>query len=170
MGGIFMLIVKGIGFRGFILMALVAGTAYLSSQGLNKYHQLKTDLATYEQTTKNDAKEKETLRQQVDAQKQRADAAEGNTKLLTDQMARQQAEERHYQDQLKALQDKKDKEDAETQKTLQRLNHELSLAGVHNVRVPDPIIRMQRQAICRVNHTCASSDGYKVDLTTTNQH
>ncbi|WP_241576571.1 hypothetical protein [Rosenbergiella collisarenosi] len=170
MGGIFKLIVKGIGFRGFILMALVAGTAYLSSQGLSKYHQLKKDLATYEQTTKNDAKEKDTLRQQVDAQKQRADAAEGNTKLLTDQMAQQQAEERRYQDQLKALQDKKDKEDAETQKTLQRLNHELSLAGVHNVRVPDSVIRMQQQAICRVNNTCASSDDHKDDHTTTNQH
>ncbi|WP_241647045.1 hypothetical protein [Rosenbergiella metrosideri] len=158
MGALIKLTLKGLGLRGFMLMALVAVTAYLSAKGVSKYHEMTSAIATYAQNAEKDAAEKATLRDNIHAEKTRADAAESNSKLLADQMAHQQAEAKNYQDRLKALQDQKDKDDAATQKTLQRLNHELSLAGVHNVRVPDPVIRLQQQAICRVNGSCASSN------------
>ena len=158
MGAFIKLIFKGLGLRGFMLMGLVAVSAYLSAKGVSKYHEMTSAIEIYAANAEKDAAEKSTLRDNINAEKTRADAAESNSKLLTDQMAHQQAEAKNYQDKLKALQDQKDKEDAQTQKTLQRLNHELSLAGVHNVRVPDDVIRLQRQTICRVNGNCASSD------------
>lgn len=153
--------VSDIGLKGYGLMAVVVLVAVLGTKGYSTYSSLKSDVVRYQKKASDAENDKVSLQGEATAQKNRADSAEQNASLLTKQLEDQQKIDSQYHAQLASLEAQQDKQNDESKQTIQQLNLELARSGVPNNPVPVSVIRMQQQAVCRVNGTCASGDSHE---------
>lgn len=114
----------------------------------HSYRALKNKVSTAEQ-------ENAELQQAVNAQSNRANAAESNVSLLTQQLHAVQAENADYQQKQRSLHAKQEQEDEKAKEEAAQLSRGLNAGNVRDSRVPDSVIRLQQQAICRANGGCS---------------